>query len=74
MQTHRMKPFPVVLFNYENWKGLLEWLKGSVLAKGFISEADFNHVSVCDHADEVIESVQRWYIKQEVVGRKALLE
>ena len=53
---------------------MLEWLKGSVLAKGFISEDDFNQVSVCDHADEVIETVQNGYIKQEVVGRKALLE
>lgn len=53
---------------------MLEWLKGSVLAKGFISEDDINQVSVCDHADEVIETVQKWYIKQEVVGRKALLE
>jgi predicted Rossmann-fold nucleotide-binding protein len=69
-----MKPFRVVLFNREYWKGLLEWLKGSVLAKGFISEDHFNHLRVCDQADDVFESVQRWYTNQEVVGRKIRLK
>ncbi len=74
MQTHKIKPFPVVLFNSQYWQGFLDWLQGFVLARGFISEDEFNLLRVCDHPDEVIEAVHRWYIKQEVVGRKALLE
>ncbi|MCK4580089.1 MAG: TIGR00730 family Rossman fold protein, partial [Dehalococcoidia bacterium] len=26
MQTHKIRPFPVVLFNSEYWKGFLDWL------------------------------------------------
>ena len=74
MQTHKIKPFPVVLFNSQYWQGFLGWLQSSVLARGFISEDEFNLLRVCDHPDEVIEAVHRWYIKQEVVGRKALLK
>jgi len=74
MQTHKIKPFPVVLFNSQYWQGFLDWLQSSVLARGFISEDEFNLLRVCDHPDEVIEAVHRWYVKQEVVGRKALLE
>jgi len=72
MQTHKIKPFPVVLFNSEYWRGLLDWLKGSVLTEKFISEEDFNLLRVCEHPDEVVEAVQKWYLKHEVVGRKAL--
>jgi len=38
MQTHKIRPFPVVLFNSNYWKGFLDWLNISVLAGGFISE------------------------------------
>ena len=72
MQTHKIKPFPVVLFNSEYWAGLLSWLKNIALAKGFISEADLSLLRVCDHPGEVIESVQRWSMNQEVIGRKAI--
>jgi hypothetical protein len=72
MQTHKIRPFPVVLFQSQYWEGFLTWLKNTVLARGFISEEDFSHLRVSDHPEEVVETVQKWYIKQEVVGRKAL--
>ena len=74
MQTHKTKPFPIVLFNSEYWEGFLNWLQSSVLAREFISEGDLNLLRVCDHPDDVIEAVRRWYLKQEVVGRKAVLK
>jgi len=74
MQTHKIRPFPVILFNSQYWKGFLDWLQSVVLAREFISEDDLNLLRVCDHPDEVIEAVQRWYLRQEVVGRKALLK
>jgi hypothetical protein len=72
IQTGKIKPFPVILFNSEFWKGFLDWLWSSVLARKFISEEDSNLLRVCDHPDEVIDIVQRWYLKQEITGRKAL--
>jgi uncharacterized protein (TIGR00730 family) len=72
MQTHKIRPFPVVLFGSQYWQGFLDWLRTSALARGFISEEDFQLLMVCDHPDEVIEAVQRWHQKQEVFGRKAL--
>ena len=72
MQTHKIRPFPVLLFNGQYWKGFLDWLKVSVLARGFISENDLNLLRVCDHIDEVIEAVQKWHINQEIIGKKAL--
>jgi len=74
MQAHKIRPFPVVLFNSKYWKGFLDWLQSSVLAREFISEDDFKLLRICDDPAEVIEAVQRWYTKQEIIGRKALLK
>ncbi len=73
MQTHKIKPFPIMLFDSEYWKGFLDWLRSSVLASEFISEDDFDLLRVCDNPDEVIEAVDRWYAKQEILGKKALI-
>jgi uncharacterized protein (TIGR00730 family) len=74
MQTHKIKPFPVILFGSEYWREFLDWLRHTVLANGFISEDDFDLLRVCDSANEVIEAVERWHTRQEIVGKKALIK
>ncbi|MBM3165965.1 MAG: TIGR00730 family Rossman fold protein [Chloroflexi bacterium] len=72
MQTEKIKPFPVILFDSKYWKGFLDWLRAHTLGRGFVDEADFELLRVCDTTDEVIDTVQEWYLKQAIVGRKAL--
>lgn len=72
IQSGKIRPFPVLLFRSAYWKGFLDWLHDYSLAQGFISEADFNLVRVCDTPEEVVDVVQKWYIRHEVSGRKAL--
>jgi uncharacterized protein (TIGR00730 family) len=74
MQTEKIKPFPIVLFNSKFWGGLLEWLRNTVLIRGFVSESDFDLLVLCDDIDSVIETVQEWYIKHEIVGKKAVTD
>jgi uncharacterized protein (TIGR00730 family) len=74
MQTHKTKPFPVVLFNSEFWKGFLDWLRSSVLFRKYVSEKDFDLLRVLDRPEEVVEAIQRWYVGHEVIGKKALLK
>jgi len=74
MQTHKIKPFPVILFSSAYWKGLLDWLQSYTLAQGYISPDDLNLLRVCDTPKEVVEIVRSWYRKQEIVGKKALGE
>ncbi len=74
IQTHKIKPFPVVLFDNDYWKGFLEWLRGTVLARDLVLEKDFDLLRICNEPDAVIDVVQEWYIKQEIVGKKALVK
>ncbi len=73
IQTHKIRPFPVILYDSKFWKGFLEWLRGTVLTRGFVSEEDFDLLRICDDPTNVIETVQKWYIKQELAGRKAII-
>ena len=72
MQTQKIRPFPVVLFDSKFWGGFLDWIKDVVLYKRLISEDDFNLLRVSDDPQEVAETVQNWYLKQELMARKAL--
>jgi len=72
MQTHKIKPFPVVLFDGKYWKEFMDWLRSQTLARGFVSEQDFDLLRICDTPEEVIQTVQQWYIKREIVGRRAI--
>ena len=72
MQTHKIRPFPVILYSSQFWRGFLDWLKEAVLARGYISEGDVNLLRVCDSPDDVVQAVNKWYNKQEIIGRRAL--
>lgn len=74
MQTHKTRPFPVILFDSKFWKGLLDWLHETVLERGFISLEDFNLLRVSDSPEEVANTVQSWYLRQEIMGQRAVAE
>jgi hypothetical protein len=74
MQTRKIKPFPVVLFESRYWQGFLEWLKKYTLSRGYIDEEDFRLLRICDEIDDVIDTVQKWHSKQEIVGTKVFEE
>ncbi|MDD5288314.1 MAG: TIGR00730 family Rossman fold protein [Dehalococcoidales bacterium] len=72
IQTHKIKPFPVILYDSQFWKGFLEWMRGTVLTRSYVSAEDFDLLRICDDPASVVETVQKWYIKQELIGRRAI--
>lgn len=57
IQTKKVTNFPVVLFGSSYWKGLLDWLSGTVAAEGLISPGDLELVAVTDDIDEAIAAL-----------------
>ncbi|MFL6024913.1 MAG: TIGR00730 family Rossman fold protein [Marmoricola sp.] len=53
-QTRKVTSFPVVLIGVDYWSGLLDWLRGTVLADGKISEADLDMLTLTDDVDEAV--------------------
>lgn len=72
IQTRKIKPFPVILFNSEYWKGFLEWLQNNTLAKGYISEEDLHLLRLSDDPKEVMDIIRSWYLRQAIIGRQAI--
>jgi uncharacterized protein (TIGR00730 family) len=72
IQTRKIKPFPVILYDSAFWKGFLDWLRIYVMGRGLVSEEDFSLLRICDTPVEVADAVQKWYIKHEIVGKKAV--
>jgi uncharacterized protein (TIGR00730 family) len=72
MQTHKIKPFPIALYDSKYWEGFISWLRDISINRGMVSEDDFDVLRFCDTPDEVVDMVHRWYVKQEIIGRRAL--
>jgi hypothetical protein len=72
IQTNKIKPFPVILFNSKFWHGFLDWLQNSVLITNYISESDLHLLRLSDQPSDVQDIVSNWYLKQAIVGRRAI--
>ncbi len=59
IQTKRIKYFPIILFDSEYWKGLLDWAKNTMLKEKMISEADFEIFNVVDTPEEAVGIIKR---------------
>jgi uncharacterized protein (TIGR00730 family) len=51
-QTQKIRHFPIVLFDSTYWGGMLDWLKHSMLADGYINPADVESLLVTDDPDD----------------------
>lgn len=59
IQTHKIKPVPVILINKEFWQGLLDWIKTTMLEKEkAIDKKDMEIYHVVNNADEAYELIK----------------
>jgi uncharacterized protein (TIGR00730 family) len=55
MQTGKAVDFAVVLMDSEYWAGLLDWVRGRLLAEGMIAAEDLDLISVHDDPAGVVD-------------------
>jgi hypothetical protein len=59
VQTRKITSFPIVLLGVEHWTGLLDWMRGSMLAAGTIAQSDLDMLTLTDDVDEAIALMVR---------------
>jgi hypothetical protein len=59
IQTHRIKPLPVILVGTEYWSGLIDWIKRRLLNEKRISPEDLEIMQVMDEPEDIVKYVQR---------------
>jgi uncharacterized protein (TIGR00730 family) len=62
IQTKRIKSFPVILMGSEYWKGLLDWLRETMLHDNKISPADLELFQIIDDPEEAVRHIQKYVI------------
>ena len=62
IQTKRIKPFPVILMGKDYWTGLIDWIRGTLLERGYVSPGDLDIVAVLDDPDEAVNMIKKYVI------------
>ncbi len=61
IQTGKSARMPIILVHRPYWDGLVEWFKRTLVTEGMIDNADLELFTVVDSADEVLETIFRFY-------------
>jgi uncharacterized protein (TIGR00730 family) len=62
IQTHRIRPFPVILVGKDYWNGLIDWIQTTLVARNYVSQQDIDLFTVLDDPDEVVYTIKRYVI------------
>ncbi|HEY9712380.1 MAG TPA: TIGR00730 family Rossman fold protein [Chroococcales cyanobacterium] len=57
IQTRRIKTFPLFLVDSTFWNPLLDWIKTTVVSRGFLREEELSLISVVDDPDDLVEQI-----------------
>jgi hypothetical protein len=60
IQTHRIKPFPVVMMGRSYWRGLVSWLHRNMTPAGYIDAADRNLLTVTDSVETAVRRIAEY--------------
>ena len=52
-QTKKIQTFPIILYGSDYWKGLLDWMKNTLVPSGTIGKEDFALFSIVDSPEEI---------------------
>ena len=62
IQTHRIRPFPVILVGSSYWTGLIDWIKAHLLQERMISPDDIDIIQIMDDPEAIVKSIQKLVI------------
>lgn len=61
IQTNKIHPFPIYLMGSSYWKGMLDWIKTTVLNEKCVDEKDLQMLIITDDPEEVANGIERHY-------------
>jgi hypothetical protein len=57
VQTGKIRKVPVILVNSKFWKGLLDWIRGQLIADGMVGIEDPDLMTVIDDPQQVVNAI-----------------
>jgi uncharacterized protein (TIGR00730 family) len=68
VQTQKVTSFPIILMGSDYWTGLVEWMRGTVLGRGAISEPDLDMFHVTDDVADVVRIVKEAQVRHHLTA------
>lgn len=62
VQTHKIKPFPIILYDSKFWAGLIDWVRDQMVSRGFLREEEIGLLTICDTQEEVLEIIGKFKV------------
>ena len=59
-QTKKIGTFPIILFGKDYWKGLVRWIKTTLLEHNAIAPEDLDLISLVDNNDEICAILHKY--------------
>lgn len=59
IQTKRIRPFPLILVGSDYWKGLVDWIRETLLRNNAISPEDMDILQIIDEPEDIVKMVKR---------------
>ena len=63
IQTNKIGRFPIVLVGEKFWGGLIDWIKGTMLAAGNISPEDLDLFTIVENPTDAVRVIDEFYSK-----------
>jgi uncharacterized protein (TIGR00730 family) len=64
VQTRMIRRMPVILVHSAYWAGLMDWIRGTLVAEGMIDPADVDLIRLIDDPAEVVNAIFDHYEKR----------
>ena len=61
IQTGKSRRIPVILVGTQFWRGLLDWLRSSLLGNNMIAEQDLELVQLIDEPANIVDAIFAFY-------------
>ena len=62
IQTHKIKPFPIILVGSSFWSGLVDWIREQMISNAKIDKSDLLLFEVLDDVEEIVAFIRRTVI------------
>jgi uncharacterized protein (TIGR00730 family) len=70
IQTGKVRHFPVVMMGTDYWRGLVDWLRGTMVTEGKIARKDLDLILITDSAEEAVDHVIRTHARYREESRR----
>ncbi|MGG5171116.1 TIGR00730 family Rossman fold protein [Pseudarthrobacter sp. J1738] len=57
VQTGKVTSFPIILLGTDFWRPMLDWIRGTLVVEGMVSEKDLDLIQVVDSPEEAVKLV-----------------